>query len=466
MVFTEPIFLFFFLPFVLIAYFASGRVFQNSILLTASLAFYTWGEELYVLVLLASILLNYFAGLMIGRASGKSRVLWLWAGIMGNLSLLGYFKYTGFTLNIFGVENASSIAPALPIGISFFTFQALSYLIDLYYQRLTVQRSPFRLALYISLFPQLIAGPIVRYSEVEDALGNRKSERSDVSAGIHRFVIGLAKKTLLADPLGLVADQIFGIPSDGLSPAVAWLGVLAYSLQLYFDFSAYSDMAIGLGRIFGFKFPENFNYPYAARSVTEFWRRWHMTLSRWFRDYLYIPLGGNRQGAGRTYFNLWLVFLATGLWHGAAWTFIFWGAYHGTFLILERIGGAQVLVRLPSIVRRMYLIVVVMLGWTAFRSEGFDQLSTFYGAMLLGQSGELAQFYSIGRYLDAYMATILVLAIVLAFPVVNIFYTTSMDAVSPSLQRRLYAIMYWVIFGVTVISVGAASYSPFIYFRF
>ncbi len=466
MVFSEPIFLFLFLPIVLAAYFAFGRTLQNTILLFTSLVFYAWGEELYVLVLLASIFLNYAAGLLITRGVGQSRLLWLWAGIACNLGLLAYFKYTGFFLETLGVENAATLTPVLPIGISFFTFQALSYLIDLYFHRIDVQRSPFRLALYISLFPQLIAGPIVRYSEVEESLTHRTTTRSDISIGAHRFVLGLAKKTLLADPLGLVADQIFSIPAVGLSPEVAWIGVLAYSLQLYFDFSAYSDMAIGLGRIFGFKFPENFDHPYAARSITEFWRRWHMTLSRWFRDYLYIPLGGNRGSSVRTYVNLSIVFLATGIWHGAAWTFIFWGAYHGLFLILERLGLAVLLRRQPVVMQRFYLIIVVMLGWTAFRAEGFDQLGTFYGAMLLGQTGELAHHFPLQRYLDGYVAFVLTIACVLSFPMSGWVRQQLATGLSPVGYRLVQTAAYWCMFILTMISVGAASYSPFIYFRF
>jgi alginate O-acetyltransferase complex protein AlgI len=360
LVFSSPIFLFIFLPATLLLYFLAGKAVRNLLLLVISLVFYAWGEELYVLILLASIALNYLFGLGIDFAIGRQRLWWLWGGVVGNLLLLGYFKYTGFILQNMGVENAAALTPVLPIGISFFTFQALSYLIDLYYRRVQVQKNPLNLALYISLFPQLIAGPIVRYSEVEKEIIDRTVTRSDVAEGVQQFVRGLAKKTLLADPMGLVADRVFAIPEAGLTPETAWLGAICYSLQLYFDFSAYSDMAIGLGRIFGFKFPPNFNYPYTARSVTDFWRRWHMTLSRWFRDYLYIPLGGNRHGATRTYLNLWIVFLATGIWHGAAWTFIIWGAYHGAFLIIERLGLARVLLRLPRLMQHSYLLLVVI----------------------------------------------------------------------------------------------------------
>ena len=465
MVFSEPVFLFVFLPATLAAYFLVGRRLHNTLLLLASLAFYAWGEELYVLILLSSIVLNYGFGLAIA-ASHRARLQWLWGGVVSNLVLLGYFKYTGFLLENLGVENASEIAPALPIGISFFTFQALSYLIDLYFDRVRVQKNPFRLALYISLFPQLIAGPIVRYSEVETALIDRTTSRNDIAEGTHRFVRGLAKKTLFADPLRLVADHIFAIPTGGLSPAVAWAGVLCYSLQLYFDFSAYSDMAIGLGRIFGFRFPENFNYPYRARSVTEFWRHWHMTLSRWFRDYLYIPLGGNRLGTGRTYVNLWVVFIATGIWHGAAWTFVFWGAYHGLFLIVERLGLIRILERLPSLLRHAYLLLAVIFGWVAFRSETFTQMLDFYGAMTLGRTGPLAHYYPVERYMDGYVLIVMGLAMVFSVGL-RPWLSDLIAAARPyPYMRQFREVWFWLVFVAALVSVGATSYSPFIYFRF
>lgn len=463
MVFSEPIFLFLFLPATLAVYFLVPKAWRNALLLLASLTFYAWGEELYVLILLGSIALNYGFGLLIHGASGRARLVWLWAGVASNLGLLGYFKYTGFILENLGVPEAQSLSPALPIGISFFTFQALSYLIDLYFERIAVQKSALGLGLYISLFPQLIAGPIVRYSEIEAALSERQSAPSDIAAGTHRFVRGLAKKTLLADPLGLVADQIFALPEGALSPETAWLGALCYALQLYFDFSAYSDMAIGLGRIFGFRFPENFNYPYASRSITEFWRRWHMTLSRWFRDYLYIPLGGNRHGAWRTYFNLSVVFLATGIWHGAAWTFIFWGAFHGAFLILERVGLGALLQALPSVLQRVYLLFVVLMGWVAFRAVDFAQMSDFYRAMLLAETGPLAHHFPIERFATPYVLILLVLGAALSLGL-RPWLATRLEALpAPGLRTELW---FWGLFVVTLVSVGAASYSPFIYFRF
>lgn len=460
MIFSNPVFLWLFLPATLAVYFLSGRTLRNGILLAASLFFYAWGEDEYVLILIASILMNYVAGRWIGPSQGRMRLIALWAGIAGNLLLLAYFKYTGLLLSSLNVASAQEIAPALPIGISFFTFQALSYLVDLHFRRVAMQRNPFDLALYISLFPQLIAGPIVRYAEVEAALKDRVINRSDVSIGMERFVRGLAKKTLIADPMGLVADQIYAIPAGGLTPETAWAGAVAYSLQLYFDFSAYSDMAIGLGRILGFRFPENFNYPYVSTSVTEFWRRWHMTLSRWFRDYLYIPLGGNRRGATRTYMNLLLVFLATGLWHGAAWTFVAWGLWHGLFLIFERLGLARVLDALPRAVSHAYLVLVVVAGWILFRAGSFDQALEFYRAMFLFESGPDAAFYPLARYLDAY--AVLVAAVAICFSV----------GLRPWLERRFAPgpvaaeLRFWALFGLAVVSVGAASYSPFIYFRF
>lgn len=464
MVFSEPTFLFLFLPFVLILYFVFGEGVRNLFLLAASLFFYAWGEEIYVLVLLTSIAINYATGMGMDSSKGQARKAVFVLGIAANLLLLGYFKYFGFLLDNIGVEDAALHTPTLPIGISFFTFQALSYLIDLYFRRIKVQRNPLRLALYISLFPQLIAGPIVRYAEIEQALTDRRTTRSDFSEGMHRFVVGLAKKSLVADPLGLVADRIYAVPIDGLSPEVAWLGAIAYALQLYYDFSAYSDMAIGLGRIFGFKFPENFNYPYVARSVTEFWRRWHMTLSRWFRDYCYIPLGGNRSGEGRTYLNLCIVFLLTGFWHGAAWSFVFWGAYHGMFLIIERLGLGKLLERAPRGVAHLYLLLVVILGWVPFRAEGLEQSLAFYGAMLAGQSGSAAAFYPLAKYLDTYVAMVLIFGAIFALPTVP-WMRKKIEEGSPfkAVSRE---VVFVVLFAASLISIGAASYSPFIYFRF
>lgn len=466
MVFSNPVFLFFFLPGTLLLYFISPKSLRNLFLLAVSLVFYAWGEGLYIFVLLGSIAINYGAGLLIHGVHDRFRLWALWGGIAANLLLLGYYKYAGFLLENIGLLDASAAAPPLPIGISFFTFQALSYLIDLYFRRVHVQRNPLKLALYISLFPQLIAGPIVRYSEVEAALADRATTRSDFSEGMHQFVRGLAKKTLIADPMGLVADQVYAIPAAGLSPETAWLGAICYAFQLYFDFSAYSDMAIGLGRIFGFRFPKNFDYPYRAQSVTEFWRRWHMTLSRWFRDYLYIPLGGNRRGPLITYVNLSIVFLATGIWHGAAWTFIAWGAYHGMFLIIERLGLGRILDASPQFVRHVYLILAVIVGWVLFRSETFSQAGSMLEAMFLLERSEMAALYPVARYCDPYVLVVLVVACLLSIglrPWLNDKLAAQTDGPVLRVGREAW---FWIVFGTSIISVGAASYSPFIYFRF
>lgn len=462
MVFSEPTFLFLFLPLVVLGYFVvpPGRA-RNALLLAASLFFYAWGEEVFILVLLASIAINYLAGLGIAGASGRARTVALAFGVAGNLGLLAYFKYFGFLLESLGVPGAAEIAPRLPIGISFFTFQALSYLIDLHRGEIGVQRNPFRLALFISMFPQLVAGPIVRYAEVEAALARRVTTRADIAAGSERFVRGLAKKVLIADPLGLVADRIYAIPPEGLSPETAWLGATAYALQLFFDFSAYSDMAIGLGRIFGFRFPENFNFPYIARSVTEFWRRWHMTLSRWFRDYLYIPLGGNRHGALRTYVNLGIVFLATGLWHGAAWAFVLWGAYHGAFLILERLGLGRLLAALPRPISHVYLLLVVVLGWVPFRAVDLGLTLDIWQSMLLGVHGAEAFAHPVWRYLDAYVITVMAVGVAFSTPLPARAWARATEAL-PALSL----VWTWGLFLAALVTLGAASYSPFIYFRF
>lgn len=466
MVFSSPVFLFLFLPLTLGAYFVSPMAVRNLILLGMSLLFYAWQDELYVLNLLGSVVLNYGTGLVISVTRGGWQRAVFWFGISANLLMLGYYKYIGFIFENLGFTEALNAAPLLPIGISFFTFQALSYLIDLRSGRFEVQRNPLKLALYIALFPQLIAGPIVRYTEINIALTERWTTRDDFSSGMQQFVRGLAKKTLIADPLGLVADQIYALPLDALSPETAWLGAVSYAFQLYFDFSAYSDMAIGLGRIFGFSFPKNFDYPYTAQSVTEFWRRWHMTLSRWFRDYLYIPLGGSQVSAPRLYLNLWIVFLATGIWHGAAWTFVAWGAFHGVLLILERIGLQKVLMRAPRALRHVYLLLAVLVGWVLFRAESFGQAGAFYGAMFLLERGNAAEFYPLARYFSGYVGIILVTAAVFsvgARPKMSDFLTPHMSGAAQGVLREG---TFWLLFFLSVVSVGAASYSPFIYFRF
>src|SRR5215469_14568338 len=377
MVFSSPIFLFLFLPITLGVYFLLPWRARNLWLLGVSLVFYGWGEPKFVLVMLASIVINFLLALWIdhARKRGGGR-LPLTAAVVANIGLLAIFKYTDFiTGNLNALLAQLHVSPlaltgiALPIGISFFTFHALSYVIDVYRGEAPAQRNPFTIGLYISLYSQLIAGPIIRYHDVAEQLDKRSVERADFAYGVERFVVGLGKKVLLANTLAVPADLIFSIPGEQLTLPVAWLGLACYTLQIYFDFSGYSDMAIGLGRMLGFRFKENFNYPYVSQSMTEFWRRWHISLSSWFRDYLYVPLGGNRISNARTYFNLCVVFLLCGLWHGAAWTFVAWGAAHGALLVIERLGLGRVLARAPRPVRHAYVLAAVMATWVLFRSN-------------------------------------------------------------------------------------------------
>jgi alginate O-acetyltransferase complex protein AlgI len=389
MVFSSNLFLFVFLPAFLAVLLLTPARFRNAFILFASFVFYAAGSGQLIWILAFSIVWNHLFAHAIAKK--RSRLI-LGLGVGVNLGLLGYFKYANFfwfeissSLATMGITvDQSVLSIVLPIGISFFTFQATSYLIDVYRKVVAPAASLVGFGMYLANFPQLIAGPIVRYATIEKNIHHRPISLAGFNEGIYRFAIGLGKKILLADPLGELADQVFALPANELTTPLAWLGVSAYTLQIYFDFSGYSDMAIGLGRMMGFKFPENFDQPYRSRSITEFWRRWHMTLSSWFRDYLYIPLGGNRHGRSRTYFNLFLVFLVCGLWHGAAYTFIAWGLFHGVLLTIERILYNTRGIRpsgMPGFVLTLFL---VMLGWVLFRSEtlgaAWVYLSALFGA--------------------------------------------------------------------------------------
>lgn len=482
MVFSSITFLFFFLPAVLIAYSCSGRQ-KNITLLLISLLFYCWGEGIYLLVMLASICMNYFLGKTIYRGSGtigSARVLAL--ALICNFSILVFFKYGNFLVdNLNWILSIYHISPLqlepihLPIGISFFTFQAVSYNIDVYRGVVKPQRSLINIGLYISLFPQLIAGPIVRYHDIASSLIKRRVTIGDFSTGIERFIFGLSKKVLLANPLGLVADKIFNLPPTELSSPVAWLGALCYTFQIYYDFSGYSDMAIGLGRMFGFRFLENFNYPYISKSIQEFWRRWHISLSNWFKDYLYIPLGGNRKGSIRTYINLLIVFTLCGFWHGASWTFLFWGFYHGFFLALERTFIGQTFRKLWSPVRHVTTIVIIITGWVFFRSETLVDAIAFISIMYGMTEG--AERNLLALYLDKKIYTELIFAILFAMPL----YHKVLCLIESNIQKcnnrpirfslqsvaeggRLALVTCLTYF--TVISLAAGVYNPFIYFRF
>lgn len=473
MVFSSPIFLFGFLPIVLLLSLLVGRSAQNRILLAASLLFYAWGEPVFVFLLLLSIGVNFVVARAFSRG-GARRASLLAIGVGFNLLLLVSFKYGAFllenTFELFGgsVEGASSMIerwPELPIGISFYTFQAISYLVDVYRGQCRPQRSFLDLGLYISMFPQLIAGPIVRYSEIEDQLANRKRSLEGFNAGASRFVRGLAKKVLIADTLAVVADASFGGAPGGLSVSMAWLGLICYGFQLYYDFSGYSDMAIGMGKMFGFRFPENFNFPYTARSVREFWRRWHMTLSRWFRDYLYIPLGGNRNSSGRVGFNLLIVFALCGLWHGASWGFLVWGLYYGCFLLLERTVWGRFVSSLPKLVQHGYLLGIVFFGWVFFRSETLADAGGYFRS-LIGAGNEALTKGAVSVPLE-YEA---ILALVVAISFSTKYPTQLGEALSrSSLGRGRSYVGYvgtLVLLVICMSAVASSAYSPFLYFRF
>ncbi|WP_394899664.1 MBOAT family O-acyltransferase, partial [Clostridium tertium] len=388
MLFSSSVFIFIFLPLVLFLYYISGKKIRNYILLLASLIFYAWGGVNYLKILMVSILINYIFGLLIDKTVDRShlRKFILILGIILNLALLFYYKYYDFFIeNINNILNMNLELKriVLPIGISFFTFQGMSYIIDIYRNDGKVNKNIFSVALYISFFPQLVAGPIIKYKTIDEQIRVRKESIDYFSYGINRFVIGLGKKIIISDMLGAISNNIFLLAnSSGIDMITAWIGAICYTLQIYFDFSGYSDMAIGLGHLFGFKFPENFNYPYISRSITEFWRRWHISLSTWFKEYLYIPLGGNRRG--NVYFNLFVVFLVTGLWHGASWNFVIWGLWHGMFMIIERvIRNENWYKKIPSFIKIFITLFIVIIGWVLFKAttleEGLKYLSIMFG---------------------------------------------------------------------------------------
>ena len=462
MIFSSTLFLFIFLPLTLLIYYAIPKKYvmaKNIELLIASLIFYAWGEPKNVLLMLLSIAVNYLFGRLLEKYDENKtiRKIVLIISVVFNLGMLFYFKYLGFF-------TGGRISIILPIGISFFTFQIMSYTIDVYLRNVKAQRDPFKLALYISLFPQLIAGPIVRYIDIEKALACRTYDIDKIFKGVTRFSVGLAKKVVISNTVGLLADNIFKLDPTLMSSATGWLGAIAYTLQIYFDFSGYSDMAIGLGHMMGFNFIENFNYPYISKSVQEFWRRWHISLSSWFRDYLYIPLGGNRKGKVRTYINLLIVFACTGFWHGAAWNFLVWGLFHGFFLVIERIGFKKVLDKIPSFIGHIYTMLIAILGWVLFRAEtmgkAWQYICTMFRFSDWGWSKAVAQ-------LDGYTLVILVLGIVCSFPIVPTLreklrkYNWGETAVSVIGGVSMITLLLLSIFCLT-----GSDYNPFIYFRF
>lgn len=479
MVFSNAVFLFVFLPVVLLGYFLLGRRIRNYWLLVVSFLFYGWNKPDFLWLLIASIFLNYICALAVESAMRKTvKTLYLWLGISGNLLLLFYFKYFNFTVSIIEslLHRSFSFAEVvLPIGISFFTFQGLSYVVDVYRDVVKAQKNPLLLGMYISLFPQLVAGPIVRYQDVAREIDDRTVTLDDFAAGCRRFVIGLFKKIIIADTLAISADAIVSASATGSNSMVnAWIGIVAYSLQLFFDFSGYSDMAIGLGRMFGFHFPENFNYPYIAKSITEFWRRWHISLTSFFRDYVYIPLGGNRR---HVYLNVSIVFLLTGIWHGASFNFIIWGIWHGIFNLSERWFRQKNASRTPKTysgivailmrsLQHIYTLLVVMIGWVFFRTPDLKNAVKYLLSLVGLYNSPTASYLLPSYYLDRWTTCVLVLGILMATPFPKQLMESAgkkLPATASSILRDLALLSALLL---CILQVASNTYSAFIYFQF
>jgi alginate O-acetyltransferase complex protein AlgI len=502
MVFSSITFLFFFLPITLLIYHVLflpvslkhktatvWRHLANLFLLLSSLLFYFWGEQWLIWIMLTTTVIDFLCGLLISGAFHKgkveqleengSRTIFQKTGILisiiSNLGFLFFFKYFNFGIDSFNALVPESwrlhdvIKVTLPLGISFYIFQSMSYTIDVYRGHVKASRNLIDFAAFVTLFPQLVAGPIVRYSTVADQLIHRTITLESFSSGLQRFILGLAKKVLIANTVARTADWAFTLSENELTAPLAWIGIICYSLQIYYDFSGYSDMAIGLGRMFGFDFLENFNYPYISRSIQEFWRRWHISLSTWFRDYLYIPLGGSRKSSGRTYVNLLTIFFLCGLWHGADWNFVIWGLYHGFFLIIERAGLEKLLKRLPSVLRHAYTLLVVMGGWVFFACEGFDQSFYYLKAMAgLGHPG-------MAVYSQEYLLQDLFLAMawgtLFAMPLLQLI-NNGRDRLVARFPSMNHVIGLLQVFGLVAalifscIFLASDTFNPFIYFRF
>lgn len=465
MLFTSPVFLFIFLPVVLIIYYLSPVKLKNLCLIIFSLFFYSWGEGKALLVLLLMITANYFFGLIIG--SSKYKKIWLAAAVIFDLGYIFYFKYLVFSLGIFSsfllkIGKSGWTLPEIimPLGVSFVTFHLISYVFDVYRKEIKAEKNILNFGLYILMFPHLIAGPIVRYKDIGVQIKKRQVSKDLLAEGIRRFVQGLAKKVLIANVMAANADQIFSIFPQFLSGKIVWLALFSYSLQIYFDFSGYSDMAIGLAKMFGFSFKENFNYPYIATSIKDFWRRWHISLSSWFRDYLYIPLGGNRKGKIRTLINIAIVFTLTGLWHGADWHFVFWGAYFGFFLILENIFLGNLLNKLGKFWQHLYTMSVVIIGWLFFR---IDSLSyAFYLLkVMIGINPNKVSVYQLGTFMNKEFWIITIVGLIMVTPWGNKIYQKIINKL-PIIEVASLGILLVL----SIMQLAGDTYNPFIYFRF
>lgn len=475
MVFSSLVFLCTFLPvvFILHSIIPSLKV-RNALLIISSLVFYAYGEPVFVLLMILSSLINYLSAICINK-SKKNKKLVLTVNVIFNIGMLVFFKYTPFIVNtVNDVFSAKIPVPeiTLPIGISFFTFQALSYVIDVYKNKVDVQKNFFNVLLYISFFPQLIAGPIVKYKDISREIYDRKVTVDGACEGLRRFIFGLSKKVIIANTMAVAADNIFSANDIQINAAAAWIGALAYMFQIYYDFSGYSDMAIGLGKMFGFNFKENFLYPYSADSVQDFWRKWHISLSSWFKEYLYIPLGGNRKGRARTCLNKIIVFFFTGLWHGANWTFILWGLYHGAFLLLEEY--VPKIKKLPSIIRHIYTLLVVCVGFVMFRADSVSQGLSIISNMFTGFNNSAAALNLAGEQLTPWFIFCFAAAVIFCAPLKSItlnirnnfdgvtkISTKCANIIQSAVYIAAFVLLLWC-----MIRLSSNSYNPFIYFRF
>lgn len=466
MVFSSTIFLCVYLPLVLLGYYICPKKGRNLFLLIVSLVFYAWGEPKYVFLMIFSILVNYIFGRLMDKNRGRQKrmKLLLVLSVVIDLGLLSVFKYTDFIITnvnaIFG-SSFDLLNIALPIGISFYTFQAMSYTIDVYRDDVRVQKNLIDFGMYITMFPQLIAGPIVRYADVQDQLADRSVTTADFSEGVMRFVVGLGKKVLLANQMGAVWSEIYALGGD-VSALMAWTGAIAYTFQIYFDFSGYSDMAIGLGRMFGFKFPENFRYPYQSVSITDFWRRWHITLSTWFKEYLYIPLGGNRCGLARQALNLLIVWSLTGFWHGAGWNFVMWGLYYFVILFIEKLFLLKALDKLPKLFRHVYALLLIVIGWVIFASDDVGVLLPYLGSMF-GANGAVG---GMDVYTLFTKAVLIIICCVASTELPKRLFLSATGAMNEKAAFTIKSVMTIALLALSMILLIGDSYNPFLYFRF
>ena len=454
MVFSSILFIFFFLPVFLLLYFIAPKKIRNTILLIFSLIFYAWGEPIYIILMILSTFINYILALLMNKNNKK---IYLILCIIINVLLLGIFKYLGFFIdNINDILNLNITNPnlTLPIGISFFTFQAMSYTIDVYKKEVPVQYNFFDLLTYISMFPQLIAGPIVRYETIAEELKERRVSREGFVNGFVRFLNGLFKKVLIANGIGMLWTTISSMPHSNISTLTSWLGIIAFAIQIFFDFSGYSDMAIGMGKMLGFNYLENFNYPYIATSITDFWRRWHISLSTWFRDYIYIPLGGNRCSKFKNIRNILIVWLLTGFWHGASWNFIIWGLYYAIILLIEKYLLKNILASCPKIIKHIYALLLILIGWTIFAIEDISSLGEYLKIMFSIKSYSFIDtyfLYFIGNY-----GLLLIISIIFSIPL----------NINKKIPKTIKLIIYIILFIITTSYIVSDTYNPFLYFRF